>query len=148
MQCKAWEALYYISSIRRHNRLALCFDIESYILHVWCNLTVVGCKLQDCVHVHVIGKQALLKSWPASRFYFFYCCLHSCTDNSYVNVEKKGRLVLLKSQTHRVRSEIKKYSSHLSILSIPQSMLTVCVIPAAGHFVIHSLQIRYFMLLL
>lgn len=47
-----------------------------------------GCKLQDCVHVHVFRKQALFRSCPASKIPLFYSCLHSCADNVYVNVGK------------------------------------------------------------
>lgn len=50
--------------------------------------SATGCKLQDSVHVHVFRKQALLRSCPASKISLYYCCLHSCADSVYVNVEK------------------------------------------------------------
>lgn len=77
----------YISIIRRYNWLALCSGMESYTFHVWCDLTI-GCKLQDCVHVHVFRKQTFLKELTCVQIPIFYCCLHSCADNIYVNVEK------------------------------------------------------------
>lgn len=113
--------------------------MESYSLHVWCDLTAIGCKLQDGVHVHVFRKQALLKELTCVQIPIFYCCLHSCADNIYVNVEKKmGFVEIVDIQGER--SGFKKYSSHLSVLSILpilQNMLNACVIviPTAGDLV-------------
>lgn len=56
-------------------------------------LQAMGSKLQVCVHMHVFRKQALLKELTCAQIPIFYCCLHSCADNIYVNVEKKMRFV-------------------------------------------------------